>query len=329
MPKIVRFHQLGGPENLKFEEGPSQQPGPGEARFRVQAVGLNRAESMYYHGHYLEQPELPSRLGYEVSGVVEAVGEGVDKKWVGKPAATMPGFSMNKYGVLGDEAIVPAAALVENPKKLSVAETAAIWMQYTTAYGALVHFGKVSKGDAVIITAASSSVGLAANQMVKAEGGVAIATTRTSAKKEALLKEGADYVIATEEEDLVAKVNEITDSKGARLVFDPVAGPYVEKLAEATAYQGIIFQYGILSLQPTPFPLMSCLGKGIAMRGYTLHQISSVPALLAEATRFITERIEDGRYHPVIARTFPYEKTVEAYQFLESNEQIGKIVITV
>ena len=95
MPTIVRIHGIGGPENLHFDQLPTQEPGKGEVRLRVKAVGLNRAESMFYHGMYLEQPELPSRLGYEAAGVVEAVGEGVDKNWIGKPVATIPSFSTN------------------------------------------------------------------------------------------------------------------------------------------------------------------------------------------------------------------------------------------
>ena len=106
MPKVVRFHELGGPEVLRFEEIPSQQPGQGEVKLRVQASGLNRAESAYYHGKYFEQPQFPSRVGYEVAGVVEAVGEGVDAAWLGKPVATIPGFSQNRYGTLGEEARV-------------------------------------------------------------------------------------------------------------------------------------------------------------------------------------------------------------------------------
>jgi NADPH:quinone reductase-like Zn-dependent oxidoreductase len=101
MPKIVRFHQTGGPENLKLEDAPSAQPGKGEVKLRVQAAGLNRGESMYHHGMYVEQPQLPSRIGYEVAGVVEAVGEGVDRGWIGKNIATFPGYSMNRYGGLG------------------------------------------------------------------------------------------------------------------------------------------------------------------------------------------------------------------------------------
>ena len=138
MSKIVRFQQLGGPENLEFEDAAVRQPGEGEMKLRVQAVGLNRAELVYMRGFYFEQPTLPSRIGYEAAGTVEAVGPGVDQRWLGKQVSTVPGFSQNKYGVLGEEAIVPAASVAEYPGKLCPIEGSAIWMQYLTAYGALV-----------------------------------------------------------------------------------------------------------------------------------------------------------------------------------------------
>jgi NADPH:quinone reductase-like Zn-dependent oxidoreductase len=170
MPKIVRFHRLGGPETLQFDELPRQQPGAGEVRLKVQAVGLNRAESMFYHGQYLEDPQPPSRLGYEAAGIVEAVGEGVDKSWIGQTVSTIPGFSMTRYGTLGEEAIVPVTALGKYPSNLSTVQSSAIWMQYLTAYGALVPIGGLKAGDFVSIPAASSSVGLAAIQIVRDTG---------------------------------------------------------------------------------------------------------------------------------------------------------------
>jgi NADPH:quinone reductase-like Zn-dependent oxidoreductase len=329
MPKAIRFHQIGGPENLKFEEVSARQPGKDEVKLRVQAVGLNRAESLYYRGQYMEKPELPSRLGYEAAGVIEAVGPEVDKRWIGKRIATIPGYSQNKYGVLAEEAIVPASALGEYPKNFSPAQGAAIWMQYTTAWGALVHFGKLAKGDYVIIPAASSSVGLAAIQIVKDAGAISIATTRTSKKRNELSSLGADHVIAAEEEDLVARVNDITAGKGARLIFDPVAGPFVEKLAKATAYQGLIIEYGALSLESTPFPLFTAIRKGLAIRAYTLLEITADPKALAVAKKYTYDRLADGRFVPKIAKTFSFAQTVEAYRYLESNAQIGKVVVTV
>jgi len=329
MPKVVRFYQLGGPEVLKIEEEASRQPGPGEVRLRVEASGLNRAEWLYFHGHYMEQPQLPSRLGYEAAGVVEEVGDGVDARWKGKRVATVPGFSQNRYGALGEEAIVPAYALGEYPAKLSSVEGAAIWMQYLTAWGALVHFGGVKAGDFVSIPAASSSVGLAAIQIVRDAGATAIAVTRTGAKRDELLSLGAHHVIASEEEDYVARVQQISGGRGVRLTFDPVAGPFVEKLVAAASTGGIIFQYGWLSVQPTPFPLVQALGKGLSLRGYSLNEINRLPAVLEKAKKYVYDRLTDGRFVPKIAKTFPFEQTAEAYRYLESNQQVGKVVITV
>jgi NADPH:quinone reductase-like Zn-dependent oxidoreductase len=329
MPKVVRFHNLGGPENLKLEEVPSRDPGEGEVKLRVQAVGLNRAEAVFMRGYYFEQPELPSRLGYEAAGVVESVGPGVDASWVGKPVATIPGFSMSKNGVLGEEAVVPATSLGEYPAKLSPTEAAAIWMQYLTAHGALVIYGGLKRGDFVLITAASSSVGLAAIQIVNAEGGVPIAATRKSNKRAELLSLGAAHVIATEEEDVVARVKEITGGQGARLIFDPIGGPGFEKLVETAAYHGIAFLYGWLSMQPTPLPLRPTLGKGLTIRGYSLIEIRSQPEVLKTAKQYVFDRLADGRFHPKIAKTFPLAQSREAYEYLESNQQVGKVVITV
>ena len=329
MPTIVRFHENGGPENLKLEELPTQEPGKGEVRLRVKALGLNRAESMFYRGQYLEQATFPSRLGYEAAGVVEAVGEGVDAKWVGKPAATIPNFLMTQYGTLGEEAVVPVGALAEYPANLTAEQAAAIWMQYLTAYGALVHYGQVKAGDFVSIPAASSSVGLAAIQIVRDAGGTAIAVTRTSAKWAELLELGAQHVIVSEEEDYVARVKEITGGRGVRLTFDPVVGPFVEKLADAAAPGGSIFQYGALSLAPTPFPLFVALTKGLSMQGYTLREITQDAHQREVAVKYVFDRLADGRFVPKIAKTFSFKDTVAAYKYLESNQQVGKVVITV
>ncbi len=326
MPKAIRFNQLGGPEVLHFEDIPERTPGAGEVLLQVEAVGLNRAESMYYHGMYMEKVTPPSGLGYEAVGTVTAVGPEVDPSLVGKRIATIPGFSMQKYPVLAEQAIVPASVLAAFPDTLSATEGAAVWMQYCTAYGALVPFAKVSSGDFVIITAASSSVGLAAIQIVKQEGGISIATTRTSAKKDRLLALGADHVIVTDEEDLVARVKSITDGKGARVVFDPVGGDYINTLGQATADGGIIFLYGMLAGKPTPFPLTT-FGRRVAMFGYTFNELRNTPNWETMKS-YIYDHLANGTFKPEIARTFTFDQSVEAYKYLESNDQIGKVVIT-
>ena len=327
--KIVRFHETGAANVLKLEEIPLPEPGKGEVRLRVKAIGLNRAEVMFRMGHYLQAPKLPSKLGYEASGTVEAVGDGVDKSLVGKTMSTVPAFPADAYGVYGEVAIVPAYALAAYPTKLSFEEGTSIWMQYLTAYGALITQGKIQKGDFVLITAASSSVGIAAIEIAKAEGAISIATTRTSKKKQELLSVGADHVIATEEEDLVKRVMEITGGKGARVVFDPIGGKGLEQLAAATATSGIIFEYGALATEPTPFPLFAVLGKHLTVKGYTLFEIVSDPAAREKAEKYVFDHLEKGDFKPRIDKTFPLAEIVKAHEYMESNAQIGKIVVTV
>jgi NADPH:quinone reductase-like Zn-dependent oxidoreductase len=327
--KVVRFHSIGGPEVLKIQEEPILEPGKGEVRLQVKAIGLNRAESMFRRGHYLESPVLPSKLGYEAAGVVAAVGPDVDKSWLGKKVSTVPAFLMTNYGVYGEVAIVPASALAVYPEKLTPEQGTSIWMQYLTAYGALIAHAHITKTDFVVITAASSSVGIAAIEMVKTEGAISIATTRTSKKKAALAEVGATHVIATEEEDFLARVNKITGGKGARVIFDPIGGKGIEVLAQATAAGGTIFEYGALAPEPTPFPLFTALSKGLSVRGYTLREVLSDPKLRAKAQQYVFDHLEAGDFKPRIDRVFPFAEIVEAHRYMESNEQIGKIVVTV
>jgi len=329
MPKIVRFHKTGGPEVLQFDELPLVEPGNGEVRIKVEALGLNRAEVQFRLGLYLERPHLPARLGYEAAGIVDAIGPGVQGVAIGDRVSTIPGFSQNKYGVYGESAVVPAAVVARYPDNLSAAQGAAIWMQYLTAYGALVELGGLQPGEAVLVTAASSSVGLAAIQIAKRIGAVAVATTRGPGKKDMLLQAGADHVIVTEQENVFLRTKELTDGKGVRLIFDAVGGPFVEKLAKAAAPGGTIFIYGLLSMEPTPFPLGQALAKGLSLRGYTLFEISGHPEKLARAKQFVYEGLQSGAFTPVIARTFPLDQIAEAHRYMESNQQVGKIVVTV
>jgi NADPH2:quinone reductase len=329
MPRIVRFYENGGPEVLKIEEVDVPPPGPGEITLHVKALGLNRAESMFRSGQYVEEPGFPARLGYEAAGVVSALGSGVTNVAVGDAVSLIPPLSITRWGTYGEVATVPAAHVVKHPASLSWVEAAAVWMQYVTAWGALVEIAKLGAGDTVIVTAASSSVGLAAIQIAKSVGATSIAATRTPAKVDALLAFGANHVIATDAEDLPARVREITGGKGARVAFDPVVGPLFPKLAEALSVEGILFEYGALSTEPAPFPLFPVLGKMLTVHGYQYKQIVHDAQRLERAKHFILDGLASGALKPVIDRTFPLEQIVDAHRYLESNQQFGKIVVTV
>ncbi len=230
------------------------------------------------------------------------------------------------YPVLGEKAVVPTDDVAELPASLSAVEGAAAWMQYATAYGALVAFAKVGPRDTVLLTAATSSVGLAAIQIVKAQGAVSIATTRTSAKKQQLLDLGADHVIATQEEDLPVRVREITNGKLPRVAFDAIGGSYLDTLAQAVAPEGTIYLYGLLSGEANSYPV-SAFFKAISLTGYMMYQ-TTTPERFEPMKRYVYEHLANGSFKPRVDRTFPFEPAADAYRYLESNQQVGKIVIT-
>ena len=149
MAKVVRFHETGGPEVLRIEEIEVPPPGNGEVQIRIHALGLNRAEVMFRTGQYVSQPKFPARPGYEAAGTVAAFGEGVKGFKIGDAVSVVPGFDLNDYGLYGDLANAPASLVTHHPPALSWVEAAAIWMQYMTAYGALIDIAGLSSGDTV------------------------------------------------------------------------------------------------------------------------------------------------------------------------------------
>ncbi len=328
MARVVQFHEVGGPEVLRIEAVDVPPPGPGEVRIRVKAVGLNRAEAMFRGGTYVRPPAFPARLGYEAAGVVEGIGPGVTGLAPGDAVSVVPPLDMTRWPAYGEVATFPAELAVKHPQTLSWVEAAAAWMQYVTAYGGLIDVARLTGGDAVVITAASSSVGLAAIQIAKRVGAVPIATTRTGAKRQALLDAGAAHVIATEAEDLVGRVRDLTGGDGARVIFDPIGGPLVGALTDALARSGILIEYGLLSPEPTSLPLVTTLTRSLTVRGFLYSEIVADPAKLAAAKRFILDGLTSGALKPVIARTFAFDDIVEAHRYLESNQQFGKIVVT-
>lgn len=327
MAKIVRFHELGGPEVLRIESAAERDPGPGEVRVAVQAIGLNRAEALFRRGEYTQTPTLPSRIGYDAVGVVEAIGAGVEGIRTGQRVATVPAFQMSEHGVYGDVAVVPAGAIVPWPDPLRAEETAALWTAWITVWGGLVGQGEIRRGDWVLLTAAASSVGLAAIQTASAEGASVIATTRTAKKREALLHAGAAHVVVTQEEDLCARVMEITGGHGADLLFDAVAGPTLETTAQALALGGRIVVYGYLGGRATPLPLVPMLRKALTVRAHSMFHTTTRPAVMGEAVRYIEDGVRRGAFRPVVDRTFVLDEIVEAHRYLEASEQIGKVVV--
>jgi len=333
--KIVRFKALGGPEVLEIEDLPLPTPEPGEVRLRVEAIGLNRAEVMFRSGYYLEQPEFPSRIGAEAAGIVDSIGPGVTNVRVGDRVAITSGQSIGRYGTYGESAIALSTSLARYPDNITPEEAASAWIQYLTAYFAFVDLAALKPGQSVLITAATGGAGLGAIQMAKLLGATTIATTRNEGKKDGLAKAGADHVIVTGNEDLAARVMEITGGKGADLIFDPVAGNTLPALADAVAWGGQIILYGALGGTETPYPLWTAFARNFSLRTYMIYNYCGLATIglprneeaYSRAVAFINQNMAAGKLKPVIAKTFPLSAIREAHRYLESNQQLGKVVV--
>ena len=328
MPRIVRFHKFGGPEVLQLDELPEDQPGPGEVRIKVQAFALNRADYLYRHNMHAVTPRLPSRIGYEATGIVDAIGPQVAGFKIGDRVSNVP-FGSPDYGVCGESALLPAYTLMHVPEHLNVEEATSIWMQYMTAWGGLIAFGDMKAGETVLITAASSSAGVGAIQLAKDAGARVIATTRTSEKVEFVRSVGADHVVVTDTEDLGAKVKSLTDGKGVRLVFDCIGGPFLDRCSSATAWGGKIILYGLLSGAPTEVPIITMCLNEISLHPYSMITIFNDPVRRRAGLNYVAGRLACDAFRPVIDRVFALDEIVEAHRYMEQNSQRGKIVVRV
>jgi NADPH:quinone reductase len=340
---VVRVSGVGPTHTvLSVRQEAVAAPKKGEVRIKVQAIGLNRAENLFHQGFYMYTPKEDAGIGYEAAGTVEALGEGVTHLKVGDRVSTVPAFSMNDYGVYAERAIVPAYAAVPYPASLSAQEASAIWMQYLTAYGALIQHANLKKDEFVLITAATGALGVASIQIAKDIGAISIATTRSRDKVAALVRLGADHVVVTSEEDLVTRIREITNGQGAQVVYDAVGGQMFPKLIEATARFGRIVTYGALApdaVSGTPFPWFPLIAKGITLRGHLIFELTCDPDRFGErapfdpewyprAIQYTLERLESGAFKPLIAQVFAFDRILEAHDAVETNTAVGKVIVT-
>lgn len=339
MPKIVRFEKFGAPDVLKVFDEPLQEPGPGDVRLKVEALGLNRAEVMLREGKYVTVPQFPARIGIEAAGIVDAVGEGVTDVKVGERVSAVPFLSWDqfgnwipdsvvKYGVYGESAVVPAWTIARNPEGTSAVDAAAIWCQYLTAWGGMVDYAGLNQESIVLVTAASSSAGLGALQIAKAEGALTIAATRTAAKRQFLLDAGADDVIVTDEENLPERIKKITNGQGFTIAYDPVGGPLMGELVEGAMPCGIIVNYGNLSSDNINFYILSMLAKRLAIKSHSIFDTMRDANARERGQRYVFDRVKSGALSPIIDSTFPLDDVVASHRHMESNEQKGKIIVT-
>ena len=324
--RVVRVHAIGGPGVLRIDRLPPKPPAHGEVGIRVQAIGLNRADVMFRRNTYIEKPVLPSRLGFEAVGRVVALGGSVEGFAIGQRVTVVPGAPLGAHGTCADWVNVPAARVMPCPHGLSDLQAAALWMSYGTPYGALIEVCSLRPGQRVLITAANSTVGLAAIQIARAARAVPICTVLTENLRRPVREAGAEAVIVMENESLSEGLKAAAP-EGIDAAFDAVGGPQVAEIAECTRPRGTIVIHGALSSEQTPFPLKVALRKNLSLRGYYYTEVTDDPAALARAQDFLTGGIAAGIIAPRIDSSFTLDQITDAHAYLESGQQFGKVVV--
>jgi len=327
MPRVVVFDEFGGPDVMHVVEEPLVEPAVGEVRIRIEAFAVNPLDQMMRSGALPATVPLPhARLGVEGTGVVAALGPEVTGLEIGDPVILTAIPDASVRGSYADYTTVPASRVIPRPAGLGVTEAAAIWVAYSTAYGALVEKAGLRPGDHVLVTAASGGVGRAAIQIANQIGAVPIATTRQAAKKNDLLAAGAAAVIITDHENVVEAVRHHTGGTGADIVLDVVMGPGQQDLLKAARPGGTLVAAGFLDPRPTPFPS----GTPLTIFNYQSFEHTLDAVVVKRMAAFLNAGVRLGALRPAIDKAFALDDIVEAHHHLEKGLHAGKkIVVTV
>lgn len=327
MSRVVIFNEFGGPDVLHVVEEPAAEPAPQEVRVRVEAFAVNPLDQLMRSGTSPAPIILPhARLGVEGTGVIDALGPEVDGWAVGDPVILAAVPDASARGSYAEHVTLPASRLIARPAGLDITEAAAIWVAYSTAYGALVEKAGMRPGDHVLVSAASGGVGRAAMQIANQLGAVPIAVTRHAAKTDDLLAAGAAAVVATDREEVSAAVRRHTGGAGADVVLDLVMGPGQQDLVNAARPGGTFVAAGFLDPRPTAFPS----GAPLTFFSYRSFEHTLDPVAVARMAAFMNAGVRLGALRPAIDEVFAFDDVVEAHDRLERGLHGGrKIVVAV
>ncbi|MFC8525798.1 zinc-dependent alcohol dehydrogenase family protein [Nocardia sp. NPDC057227] len=324
MSRVVVFDEFGGPEVLRIVEEPVVEPAAGEVRVGVEAFAVNPLDAMMRSGAMPGAVTLPhARLGVEGTGVVDAVGPEVTEFAVGDPVVIAAVPDAGVRGSYAEFTTLPASRVIARPAGLTVPEAAAIWVAFSTAYGALVERAGVRAGDHVLVTAASGAVGRAALRIAARLGAVPIAVTRHSAKAGELLAAGAAVVVATDRENVADAVRRHTGT-GADVVLDLVAGPGRRDLLAAARPGATLIAAGFLDPRPAP----ATADSQVTIQPYRSFEHTLDPVVVARMAAALNAGIHDGAPRPIIDEVFALDEVIEAHRRLDRGAHTGKIVVT-
>jgi NADPH:quinone reductase len=232
---------------------------------------------------------------------------------------------MDTRGTYAKYTNVPATSVISRPSGLDAVAAAALWVVYSTAYGSLIEKAGMQPGDHVLITAASSVVGLAAIQIANQIGAIPLAVTRSAVKKDDLLAAGAAAVITSDTEDVVQAAREYTHGVGVEIILDSIMGPGLLELAKAAKFGGTLITVGWLDTRPAPFPM----SWPLTIHSYVSFEHTLEPAVVHRTAAFLNAGLRTGVIRPTIDKVFTLDQIVDAHRYLERGQQVGKVVVTV
>jgi NADPH:quinone reductase-like Zn-dependent oxidoreductase len=323
------FDLENGIADFVIREVPDRDLAPQEIRFDVAAFGLNQADLLLTQGRHYVRANLPIRLGYEACGTVREAGAAVTRFRPGDRVTAIPNVD-GPYWTAGESAIADERFVTAWPDGWSTAEASSLWMQYLTPYFPFAELFPFAAGSWILITAATGATGLGSVAMAKLLGGKVIATTRSPAKAEALYEHGAEIVLATDDEELEAKIMRATGDTGVTLICDTLCGPYVPRLVRTLAPQGRMFIHGALAGDNTfTMQVLDLVHRGAGLFGYSLINELRRPGAVEKGSGFILDAMRAGRLpRPRIDQVFPFDEVRSAYARMRAGQQTGKIIVS-
>lgn len=337
--KSVWIRKYGTPDVLELRESEDPIPRPGEVRIRVRASGINFADIMARQGLYQDAPAPPMVVGYEVSGVIDAVGEGVTDRREGQRV-----LAMTRFGGYADEVCVDAAHAFLIPEQMSFEEGAALPVTYLTAYQMLFNVFRVRAGDHVLIHQAAGGVGTAASQLCRSVGGVTSYGSASKAKHDYVRENGCDHAIDYHSTDYAKEIRRLTNGHGVDCVLDALGGADWRKGYSLLRPGGLLVPFGWANMATlgkrriahvvsqfarlpwwTPIRLMH-ENKGVA--GVNMGRLWDEQELLVEALTALMSLYDRGTIKPYVDRSFAFEHAAEAHAYIEAGQNTGKVLLT-